>query len=52
MDKTTEAGVSIIGGHTIRDKEPKFGFAVLGLIHPEKIFDNAKSKPGERFNKR
>jgi selenide,water dikinase len=47
VDKMTEAGVSIIGGHTIRDKEPKFGFAVLGLIHPEKIFDNTKAKPGD-----
>jgi selenide,water dikinase len=47
VDKMAEAGVSIIGGHTIRDKEPKFGFAVLGLIHPEKIFDNTKAKPGD-----
>jgi len=47
IDKMTEAGVSIIGGHTIRDKEPKFGFAVLGLMHPEKILDNAKAKPGD-----
>jgi selenide,water dikinase len=47
VDKMTEAGVSIIGGHTIRDKEPKFGFAVLGLIHPEKIFDNTKARPGD-----
>lgn len=47
IDKMTEAGVSIIGGHTVRDKEPKFGFAVLGAIHPEKIFDNSKAKPGD-----
>ena len=47
IDKMTEAGVSIIGGHTIRDKEPKFGFAVLGLIHPEKILDNSKARPGD-----
>lgn len=47
IDKMTEAGVSIIGGHTIRDKEPKFGFAVLGLIHPEKILDNTKARPGD-----
>ena len=45
IDKMTEAGVSIIGGHTIRDKEPKFGFTVLGLIHPEKILDNTKARP-------
>jgi len=47
IDKMTEAGVSIIGGHTIRDKEPKFGFTVFGLIHPEKILDNTKAKPGD-----
>jgi len=47
IDKMTEAGVSIIGGHTIRDKEPKYGFAVLGLIHPGKILDNSKAKPGD-----
>jgi selenide,water dikinase len=47
IDKMTEAGVFIIGGHTIRDKEPKFGFTVLGLIHPEKILDNTKARPGD-----
>jgi selenium donor protein len=47
IDKMTEAGVPIIGGHTIRDKEPKFGYAVLGSIHPDKILDNAKAKPGD-----
>ncbi len=46
-NKMTEAGVSIIGGHTIRDKEPKYGFAVLGLIHPDKILDNSKARPGD-----
>lgn len=47
IDKMTEAGVSIIGGHTIRDKEPKYGFAVLGTIHPDNIFDNSKAKTGD-----
>lgn len=47
IDKMTEAGVSIIGGHTIKDKEPKFGYAVLGSIHPGKILDNSKSLPGD-----
>lgn len=47
IDKMKEAGVSIIGGHTIKDKEPKFGYAVLGLIHPDKILDNSKAKPGD-----
>jgi selenide,water dikinase len=47
IDKMAEAGVSIIGGHTIRDKEPKFGFAVLGVVHPDNILDNAKARPGD-----
>ena len=46
-DKMQEAGVAIIGGHTIRDKEPKFGYTVMGLIHPDKILDNTKAKPGD-----
>lgn len=47
IDKMTEAGVSIIGGHTVKDKEPKYGFAVLGLIHPREIYDNTKAKSGD-----
>lgn len=47
IDKMAEAGVSIIGGHTIRDKEPKYGFTVMGLIHPKKILDNTKAHPGD-----
>lgn len=46
-EKMTEAGVSVIGGHTIKDKEPKFGYAVLGLIHPDKILNNSMAKPGD-----
>jgi len=45
--KMAEAEVSIIGGHTIRDKEPKFGFAVMGLIHPDNILDNTGARPGD-----
>jgi selenide,water dikinase len=47
IDKMTEAGVAIIGGHTIKDKEPKFGYAVLGSVHPKNILDNTKAKPGD-----
>ena len=47
VDKMAEAGVSIIGGHTIRDKEPKYGFAVMGVIHPAKILDNSKAQAGD-----
>lgn len=47
IEKMAEAGVSVIGGHTIKDKEPKFGFAVMGLIHPDKILDNTKALAGD-----
>jgi len=46
-DKMREAGVSIIGGHTIRDKEPKFGYTVMGLVHPDRILDNTRARPGD-----
>jgi selenide,water dikinase len=46
-DKMTEAGVSIVGGHTIRDKEPKFGYTVMGVVHPDKVLHNAKARPGD-----
>ncbi len=47
IDKMAEAGVPIIGGHTIKDKEPKFGYTVMGLIHPGKILDNSKARQGD-----
>jgi selenide,water dikinase len=47
FDKMREAGVPIIGGHTIKDKEPKFGYAVMGSVHPGRILDNTKAKQGD-----
>jgi selenide, water dikinase len=47
FDKATEAGVKIIGGHTIDDSTPKYGLAVVGYIHPDKIITNAGAKPGD-----
>lgn len=47
FEKMAEAGVPIIGGHTIKDKEPKFGYAVLGSVHPGRILDNTKARPGD-----
>jgi len=46
-DKCTEAGVVVIGGHTIDDPEPKFGLAVTGFIHPDRIVTNATARPGD-----
>jgi len=47
IEKMSEAGVPIIGGHTIKDNEPKFGFAVMGVVHPQKILDNTKARKGD-----
>jgi selenide,water dikinase len=41
------AGCVIIGGHTVRDAEIKFGYSVTGLVHPKKILTNAAAKPGD-----
>jgi selenide,water dikinase len=40
-------GVVVIGGHSVDDAEMKFGYAVTGIIHPDRIVTNAKSKPGD-----
>jgi cysteine desulfurase NifS/selenium donor protein len=42
-----EAGVAIIGGHSVDDTEPKFGLAVTGLVHPERILTNRDAQPGD-----
>jgi cysteine desulfurase len=46
-DKAREAGVSIIGGHTVDDTEPKYGLVVMGTIHPQRILTNANAQPGD-----
>jgi len=46
-DKAKEAGIEILGGHTIEDTEPKFGMTVTGTIHPQKIISNSAAKPGD-----
>ena len=40
-------GVVVIGGHSVDDQEMKFGYAVTGIIHPEKVITNAGAKPGD-----
>lgn len=47
IDKAREAGVSVIGGHTIKDDEPKYGLAVTGVVHPQRILRNATPVPGD-----
>lgn len=45
--KAAEAGISIVGGHSIDDTEPKYGLSVCGLVHPDKIWRNVGAKPGD-----
>ncbi len=42
-----KAGIHIIGGHTVDDIEPKFGWTVTGIIHPDKVIKNNSAKPGD-----
>ncbi len=46
-DKVYEAGALITGGHSIYDEEPKYGLAVTGFVHPDKILTNSGAKPGD-----
>lgn len=46
-DKAAEAGISIVGGHSIDDNEPKFGLTVTGIVHPDKILTNNHALPGD-----
>ena len=49
LDKMTEAGVPVIGGHSIKENEIKAGFAVTGLIDPRRVASNAAARPGDRL---
>jgi selenide,water dikinase len=42
-----EAGVPVIGGHSVDDQEMKFGYAVTGIVHPDNILTNAGARPGD-----
>jgi len=47
VEKVKEAGAILVGGHSLKDKEPKYGLAVLGLVHPEKIIRNHTPREGD-----
>ncbi len=48
-DKVAEAGAVIVGGHSIKDKELKYGIAVTGVIDPQRIITNGGARPGDRL---
>jgi len=46
-DKVSESGASIAGGHSVDDNEPKYGLAVTGVVHPDRILTNCGAKDGD-----
>jgi selenide,water dikinase len=49
QEKAAEAGVAVVGGHSIDDPEPKYGLAVTGLVHPDRIVRNSTARPGDEL---
>ena len=49
FDKLREAGVALLGGHTVQDKEIKFGYAVTGAVDPKRILTNTGARPGDKL---
>jgi selenide, water dikinase len=47
LSKMIEAGCTVIGGHSIRDEETKFGYSVTGVVHPKKVWANQGAKPDD-----
>lgn len=47
LDKMSEAGSTVVGGHSVRDAEMKFGYAVTGMVDPRRVVTNAGAKPGD-----
>jgi len=49
LSKMVEAGCTVVGGHSIRDEETKFGYSVTGVIHPKRVLANQGAQPGDRL---
>jgi selenide,water dikinase len=49
LDKTEEAGAVLVGGHTVKDEEMKYGLSVNGLVHPKKYTPNSGARLGDKF---
>jgi selenide,water dikinase len=47
FDKLREAGTALLGGHTVKDKELKFGYAVTGAVDPARVLTNSGARPGD-----
>jgi selenide,water dikinase len=46
LDILRQAGVALVGGHSVEDDEPKYGLSVTGLVHPDRVMTNSGLKPG------
>ena len=46
VDKVKEAGAFVLGGHSIDDREPKFGMVAVGEVHPDRVITNVGARPG------
>jgi len=49
LSKMIEAGCTVVGGHSIRDDETKFGYSVTGVIHPQRVLANQGAQPGDKL---
>jgi len=49
LSKMVEAGCTVVGGHSIRDEETKFGYSVTGVIHPKHVLANQGAQPGDKL---
>jgi selenide,water dikinase len=49
LSKIQEAGAVLVGGHTVKDSELKYGLSVTGIVHPQKILRNSTCKPGDKI---
>jgi selenide,water dikinase len=47
LDVVRAAGAEVVGGHSIDDAEPKYGLAVVGVVHPDRVVTNAGGRPGD-----
>jgi selenide,water dikinase len=49
VEVLTEANCTLVGGHSIDDSDPKFGFAITGTVHPDRMITNKAARPGDRL---
>ncbi len=49
LSKMIEAGCTVVGGHSVRDEETKFGYSVTGVIHPKRVLANQGAQPGDKL---